>query len=103
VKHGGTPIAPARRCGVTSTLIVKQDDRPSPRLIAASPPDVSHESIHLIGELTFSTSEMHTLDSFSPSELVASEGNRPHPVIRVSVHPTDGDPYTRSCAKWKYN
>ena len=97
-----------------TALSLHQDDGSSPRLIAASIPDVSEEredeqgeNIHLINaqrsridsELTSRLAETCTLDSFTPSEIVTSEGNRPHRVMGASVRPTDGDTYTRSFAR----
>jgi hypothetical protein len=99
-----------------AAISLHRDDGSSPRFIAASPPDVSDqredeqgENIHLISaqraqhsgigsELTSRLVETRTLDSFALSEMATSEGNRPHPVMRASVPPVDGDPYTRSFA-----
>jgi len=78
------PEAPA-------ALSLHQDDGSSPRLIAASIPDVSEERED-------EQAETCTLDSFTASEIVTSEGNRPHQVMGASVHPADGDTYTRSFA-----
>ncbi|KAI0262006.1 hypothetical protein BGY98DRAFT_1104294 [Russula aff. rugulosa BPL654] len=77
--------------GSSRRLSLHQDDGSSPRLIAASIPDVSEERED-------EQAETCTLDSFTPSEIVTSEGNRPHRVMGASVRPTDGDTYTRSFA-----
>jgi len=69
----------------------QQEDDSRPDIIAASIPDVPDQRVDEQGET-------RTLDSFALSEVAASEGKRPHPVARASVHPVDGDPYTRSTA-----
>jgi len=74
-----------------AAISLHRDDGSSPRLIAAFIPDVIDERIDEQGET-------RTLDSFALSEVATSEGKRPHPVTRASVHPVDGDPYTRSTA-----
>jgi len=74
-----------------AAISLHRDDGSSPRLITASIPDVSGQGVDEQGET-------RTLDSFTLSEVATSEGKRPHPVTRASVHPVDGDPYTRSTA-----
>ena len=100
-----------------AALSLHREDGSPPRFIATSLPDGSDhgadeqgENIHLIcaqraqhsgidSKLTFSTSGNAYTRFFAVSEVATSEGNRPHPVMRASVPPVDGDPYTRSCAR----
>ncbi|KAF8494121.1 hypothetical protein F5888DRAFT_1718773 [Russula emetica] len=74
-----------------AAISLHRDDGSSPRFIAASPPDVSDQRAD-------GQAETRTLDSFDSSDVATSGGNRPHPVMRASVPPVDGDPYTRSFA-----
>ncbi|KAI0262008.1 hypothetical protein BGY98DRAFT_750688 [Russula aff. rugulosa BPL654] len=70
----------------TRYLGLHRDDGSGTRLIAASPPDDSDKR-------TDEQAETCTLNSFAPSEIATSKGNRPHPVPRASIPPTD-DPST---------
>jgi len=78
--------APQSIASAPAGISLHRDDGTSPRLIAASLPDVANERVD-------EQVDTDTLNSFAMSEIGTSKGNRPPPVPRAAVKPND-DPAT---------